>query len=269
MSTPFIDRSARPEHPSVTVVIPTKNEAQNLRFVLPLLPSGIDELIIVDADSTDGTPDVARELRPDAKVICQQGRGKGSALSAGFAAASGDIVVMLDADGSMDPREIPGYVGLLRAGADLVKGSRFCAGAHSDDITPLRMAGNWGLRLLANLLFKQRWTELAYGYAAMWTDILAPLGIDRLDTPHRQGPLRYGHGFEIETLMFTRTAAAGLRVVEAPSVEFERVHGVTNLRTFPDGSRVLVSLLRERLRPVRVRTTVQHRRPDLESRTEV
>ena len=86
----------------------------------------------------------------------QQGRGKGSALRTGFAAATGDIIVTLDADGSMDPGEIPGYVGQLLAGADYVKGSRFLQGGGTTDITLLRKLGAKAFVYLTRLLFGGR-----------------------------------------------------------------------------------------------------------------
>jgi glycosyltransferase involved in cell wall biosynthesis len=256
-------RSSRPQWPTVSVVIPTKNEAANLEYVIPLIPEWVTEVIVVDADSTDGTPERARELWPGARVIGQNARGKGSALSAGLCSATTDIVVMLDADGSMDPREIPAFVGALMAGADLAKGSRFAAGAISHDITPLRWFGNWGLKTAVNVLYRQHWSELAYGYAAMWTDILRPLGIDRIDPPvPSRGLKRYGHGFEIETLLFCRTVRAGLRVVEIAGVEYERIHGESNLNTFRDGFRALTALLRERFgRRSVIAADQQHPRP--------
>jgi glycosyltransferase involved in cell wall biosynthesis len=258
----LVDRSVRADTPTVGVVIPTKNEARNLQYVLPLLDrSLIDEVVIVDAGSTDGTRETAQALCPDAKIIGQHVGGKGAALSAGLCAVESDIAVMLDADGSMDPREIPAYVGALVAGADLAKGSRLSAGATSHDITLLRSAGNFALRTAVNLLFRQRWSELAYGYAAMWTDILRPLRIDEIDTPGTAKGA-YGTGFEIETLLFTRSVRAGLRVVEVSSIEFDRVHGETNLNTFRDGFRCLSSLLRERFgRRPRIDTTEQYLRP--------
>ena len=86
--------------PRVSVVIPALNEAKNLPFVLPKLPAYIDEVILVDGHSTDRTVEIARALVPQVRVVHQNGRGKGNALACGFAAASGDIIVMLDADGS-------------------------------------------------------------------------------------------------------------------------------------------------------------------------
>ncbi len=98
--------------PRVSVIIPTRNEALNLPLVLEHIPAEY-EVVVVDGHSTDGSLDVAKVLRPDAIVLTQTRRGKGNAMACGFAAATGDILVMLDADGSADPREIPRYVRAL------------------------------------------------------------------------------------------------------------------------------------------------------------
>src|SRR5450759_781918 len=130
--------------PTVSAVIPTLNEAENLQYVLPRIPSIVDEIVLVDGRSTDGTPDVARQLCPDVRVIEEPRPGKGVALRSGFSAAKGDIIVMLDADGSNDPAEIPLFVGALLAGADFVKGSRFLQGAGTADMPMHRRLGNLG-----------------------------------------------------------------------------------------------------------------------------
>jgi len=214
------------------VVIPALNEADNLRHVLPLIPDDIDEVLLVDGHSTDSTVLAACELRPDIRIVLQQGRGKGAALRSGFAAARGDIVVMLDADGSMHPGEIPAFVGALLAGADMAKGSRFLQGGGTADMPALRRAGNWGLLTLVRLLFGSRYSDLCYGYNAFWRRVLPRLELD-------------GDGFEIETMMNIRALRAGLRVVEVPSFEARRIYGKGRLRTFPDGWRVLKTILRE------------------------
>src|SRR5438477_4368808 len=84
----------------VSVVIPAINEATNLPYVLPRIPTWVSEVLLVDGRSTDGTVEVARKLLPDIRIVTQRGRGKGDALRCGFEAAAGDIIVMLDADGS-------------------------------------------------------------------------------------------------------------------------------------------------------------------------
>src|SRR5690242_2179444 len=104
--------------PSVSVIIPARNEAANLAHVFATLPPWVDEVILVDGHSVDDTVAVTRALYPKAKVVAQPGKGKGDALQAGFAAATGEIIVMIDADGSTDGREMIRFVGALLAGAD-------------------------------------------------------------------------------------------------------------------------------------------------------
>jgi len=223
--------------PRVSVVIPALNEARNLPAVLPRLPAGIHEVILVDGRSTDGTADVARAIRADVRVVHQSGRGKGNALRAGFAAATGDIIVMLDADGSNDPGEIPQFVATLMAGADFAKGSRFLPGGGTSDMPFHRKLGNQAFVLMVRLLFGSRYTDLCYGYNAFWRRILPVLELD-------------GDGFEIETEMNVRVLRAGLDVREVPSYEARRLYGDSNLQAIPDGLRVVRSILTERMKPL-------------------
>jgi glycosyltransferase involved in cell wall biosynthesis len=227
--------------PSVTIVIPAKNEAANLREVLPQLPLD-HELVLVDGSSVDDTVAVTRALRPDTVVVRQTRKGKGNALAAGFEAATGDIIVMFDADGSADPAEIPAYVRTLVDGADFAKGSRFAVGGGSEDITGLRSLGNSGLNLVANMAFRTRFTDL------FWRSLLPVLDLPALDLPAPRNGMVWGDGFEIETLISCRVAAAEVTVVEVPSVELARIHGESNLRTFTDGFRVLRTIGAERWR---------------------
>ena len=150
---------------AVSVIVPSLDEAQNLEEVLPKIPEQY-ELIIVEGARFHRTSELVRSLRPDARVIEQTRYGKGNAVACGFAAATGDIIVMLDADGSADPAEIPRFVQAISDGAMFAKGTR-SRGGGSDDITHLRNAGNVGLTLLTNLMFGVRYTDLCYGYNAL------------------------------------------------------------------------------------------------------
>jgi glycosyltransferase involved in cell wall biosynthesis len=224
----------------VSIVIPARNEALNLPYILPQIPRGVAEVILVDGRSTDDTVLVATEIRPDLVVVHQEGKGKGDALRAGLSRATGDIVVMLDADGSMSPREIPRYVDALVNGADLVTGSRMLSGGGSSDLTPLRRLGNHALMAAFTMLYGERCTDLCYGYMGLWRHLLDDLDLDC-------------DGFEIETLMNIRAVVAGYKVAEVPSHEARRLHGDSNLRTFRDGARVLRTLLVERRRAHQMR----------------
>jgi glycosyltransferase involved in cell wall biosynthesis len=220
----------------VSVVIPTLNEEENLPHVFARLPPGLHEVIVVDGHSADRTVAVARRLRPDARIVMQAGRGKGNALAAGFAACTGDIVVMLDADGSTDAAEIPRFVAALCNGADFVKGSRFAQGGASSDITRIRKLGNRVLSAMVNALYGTSYTDLCYGYNAFWTRCLPYMHVDC-------------DGFEVETLINVRIAKAGLVVHEVPSYERSRIHGVSNLSAISDGARVLQTIALERASP--------------------
>jgi hypothetical protein len=244
-------RSSRTPFPTVSVVVPTRNEARNLEIVLPAIAAvrpTVHEIIVVDGHSTDGTIETARRVLPWVKVVTQTRKGKGNAMACGFAAATGDVIVMFDADGSADPAEIPAFVSALVAGADFAKGTRFAPGGGSDDITLLRKTGNAGLNGVANTLFGTSYSDLCYGYNAFWADLLPLLDLPPVDALAPTEGMLWGDGFEIETVLNCRVAAAGLKITEVPSIERQRVFGETNLRTFADGARVLRTLLAEHRR---------------------
>jgi len=231
--------------PRVSIVVPALNEALNLSVVLPQLPR-VHEVILVDGGSVDGTVAAARRALPGIITIRQTRKGKGNAMAAGFNRATGDIIVMFDADGSADPAEIPRFVEALKAGADFAKGSRFAEGGGSADITVVRQMGNRCLVELSNLLFRTRHSELCYGYNAFWTDMVPLLDLPDVELPApADGKMLWGDGFEIETLISCRFAAADVAITEVPSVEKLRIFGDSNLHAVKDGLRVLRTLLTE------------------------
>ena len=212
----YVDASLIAYMPTVSVLIPAMNEAENLPHVLPRIPDWVFEVVLVDGNSTDDTVEVARQLLPSIRIIQQDCCGKGAALRNGFAAASGDIIVHLDADGSTDPSEIPFFVGALMAGADFAKGSRFVQGAHTHDMTPLRKFGNDVLVGIGNLLFGTHYTDITYGYNAIWRNHQHVLALE-IDN------------WANEIISNIRTARTGLRVVEISCVEHERIAGEAKL----------------------------------------
>jgi glycosyltransferase involved in cell wall biosynthesis len=218
----------------VSVIIPARNEAANLPYVLEKIPPWVHEVILVDGLSVDDTVTVARLNMPQIRIVHQTGKGKGNALREGFASATGDVVVCLDADGSMDPAEIARYVELMDMGFDFVRGSRMLQGGSSHDLTNLRRFGNWFFRTLTNGLTGSRYTDLCYGYFGVRRSTIELLDL-RAD------------GFEIETEINIRAHRAGLRTGEVPSSEFARKHGTSQLSTFKDGFRILSTIFRTSL----------------------
>jgi glycosyltransferase involved in cell wall biosynthesis len=230
--------------PRVSFVIPTLNEEKNLPYLMPRLSEWAYEVIIVDGRSTDRTVEIARQLRPDVIIVMEPKPGKGAALRAGFNAARGDVIVMLDADNSMEPGEAIVFVSALMAGADLVKGSRSIQGAGSADLSRFRAFGNWCLTKIVRWLFWCCFTDLCYGYAAFWSKHAHIFECDC-------------DGFEIETLINVRAVKHKLKIVEIASYESFRLHGASNLRAIPDGTRILRTILRERFRTPRHRHNVR------------
>jgi glycosyltransferase involved in cell wall biosynthesis len=221
--------------PSVSVMIPTLNEARNLPYVLNTVPDWVDEVIIVDGRSADDTLRIAKALRPDIRIVYEIKPGKGAAMKAGFEAASGDFIIALDADGSMDGAQIGAFRDALEAGADYVKGTRFGPGGGSADITKFRRFGDGGICLLIRLLFGGRYTDATYGYIGVRAESVEKIGID-------------SDGFEVETLIGIRAHRAGLRTTEVPCFETSRIHGTSNLHALRDGIRIFAVIVKERFR---------------------
>jgi glycosyltransferase involved in cell wall biosynthesis len=231
--------------PTVSIVIPTLNEARNIPHVFARIPEDIHQVILVDGRSVDNTVRVARQLRPDLCVVPQSRKGKGNALACGFEAATGDVIAMVDADGSADPAEIPRFVAALVDGADFAKGTRFSLGGGSNDITKLRRLGNGCLTTFFNVCYRSRYSDLCYGYNVFWRKHVPVLRLEASAPSRAGGGSLWGDGFEVETLIHVRVAKAGLRVAEVPSYEYPRIHGVSNLNATRDGLRVVRTILAE------------------------
>jgi glycosyltransferase involved in cell wall biosynthesis len=182
--------------------------------------------VIVDGQSTDGTIETIKDIRPDAKIIIEKPGGKGKALKTGFENSSGDLIVMMDADGSNDPGEMRQLIEPLLDGYEVSKGSRMLPGGGSDDMTLFRKFGNSIFVGLVNTIYGANYTDLCYGYRAFKREALEELKCN-------------SSGFEIETQQSIRIRKAGLKVIEVPSFEARRIHGESNLNSFKDGWRIL------------------------------
>lgn len=226
--------AGRPVPRTVTVVVPAMNEERNIAWVLTRIPAYVDEVLLVDGHSTDDTVRIARQVHPEVRVVAQRGSGKGAAMRTGFEDATGDYVVVLDGDGSMDPAEIDYYIHALESGYDFVKGSRELPGGGSLDLTPIRRWGNRALVTTVNVTWGSEFTDLCYGFLALRRDRIGELALT-------------ARGFEIEAEITVNAIRAGLRIAEVPTVELSRHYGSSNLHAWRDGRRILGYLARARL----------------------
>jgi glycosyltransferase involved in cell wall biosynthesis len=225
----------RPENcPSVTVLICTLNEGKNLPHVLPKIPGWVDEILIVDGHSTDKTVEVAKKIQPEIKVLYQPGKGKGDALKYGVEHASGEIIVTLDADGEIDPEDIPKFVVPLLNGYDFVKGSRLAHG-RPVNMSWHRWIGNKVLAVTSNFLHYTKYTDICSGYNAFWKSAFLHLKLVH-------------NGFEMEQEMNVRIKKAGLKVVEVPYQDKGRLGGTSKAQDLKQGLKDLIVIIRERFR---------------------
>jgi glycosyltransferase involved in cell wall biosynthesis len=222
----------------VSVIIPALNEEGNIGDIIYRLKrANCNDILIVDGHSKDSTVEFARKL--GARVIVQNGRGKGLALRQAFGdnLLNGDVIVIMDADGSMAPEELLLFTEAVEAGVDVVKGSRFLPRGGSEDLTPLRRCGNRILTWVLNFLFLTNYTDSCYGYMAFKKEVLS-----------RLSAFLTSENFEIETEICIKSKILGLSVLEIPSVERARIYGTSNVHTLRDGFKILLVLLKESLK---------------------
>lgn len=195
----------------VSVVVPALNEERTLQAVVAGLFEALAErdfeLVIVDDGSTDKTPRLIEELAArDSRVVAarhERPRGKGSALRTGFALASGDVLVVLDADLEYLPSELPALLRPLDEGyADVVYGSRFLGTERSVHYLWTALA-NRAITLVANLVFNTSFSDLYTGYKAMRAQLVRPLHLT-------------SSSFTIEAELTAKLWRAGARFIEVP-----------------------------------------------------
>lgn len=226
-------RVIKTRSPKITLLIPARNEEKNLPQVLPLIPNIIDEVILVDGASTDRTNEVAKSLRPDVRILKQTRKGKGDAIRCGIEKATGDFIVMIDADGSMNPNEIPRFIEPLLNGYDFVRGSRFLPGGGTNDMEKYRQLGNKVFVWLLNILYRGNSSDLCYGYMAFRREAVNRFEIE-------------SDGFEIETELNIKALKSSLKITEVASFETKRFKGTSNLKAFRDGRRIIKTIFKLR-----------------------
>ena len=220
----------------VSILIPAVNEAENIEVLLNKLAAilpGMAETTVVDGGSTDATVRVATAV--GATVILQNGAGKGGALRQAFESDhAGDIIVIMDADGSNRPEEVPQIIAAIVNGADIAKGSRFLKGGGSTDLSYIRKVGNKLFTSIVNHAWSKEYTDLCYGFMAFRQDALQKLK-----------PFLQSMNFQIETEICIKAGKLGLKVVEVPSIELKRRYGASKLRGLHDSLSIAKVILRE------------------------
>jgi len=207
---------------AVSIILPALNEAESLPHVLRAIPRGIAaEVLVVDGGSTDSTPELARA--GGARVVLETRRGYGRACQSGLEAASGEIVVFLDADGADDPRALPGLLEPLRAGkADLALGSRIAGRMGPGEMPAHQWLGNVLAAALIRPLHGLALTDLS-PFRAGWREQLLDLRLTEMT-----------YGYPVE--MIFRAARAGLRLVEVAVPYRKRIGGVSKITGTWSGS---------------------------------
>jgi glycosyltransferase involved in cell wall biosynthesis len=218
------------ELPRISVVICALNEEGNLPKVLPRIPDWVNEVILVDGHSIDNTVAVAKSIFPAIRILYQPGKGKDDAMKHGFRSAAGEIVVVLDGDGSTDPEQISEFVRPLLDGYDFVKGSRFLW--VNPNMSLRRKLGNKMLVALTNLLFGTKYTDVCCGYNAFWKRCLDKVKLSC-------------DGFDYEPILHVKIKKAGFHVAEVPCQDTGRISGTSKLPMLTQGLKAAIAILKE------------------------
>lgn len=201
--------------------------------MLRKIPEYVHEVIVVDGHSTDRTLEMVKKAQPDAKTILQRGKGKPCAMRQGVEAATGDIIVTLDGDGSSDPTEIPRFVEAILRGSDIAKGTRFSAG--SPRMSFHRQFLNIMLTVFTDFLYLAQFTDVTCGFNAFRR--AAALSIDFVGT-----------GFGYEPVIYALAKKSRYRIVEVPCTDRGRKSGTSKLPALTQGLKAVFVLLKERFR---------------------
>jgi len=218
-----------------TLIIPAKNEEGAIGKVLQEIPKKlVQQIIVVDGRSKDKT---IREVRANLRrgkdiLMIQKSNGYGGAFIEGIKQTKGNIIIMMDADGSHNPADIPFLIKKIEEGYEYVMASRYMVGSKSYDDTFIRWLGNKVFTLLTNIIHGTRVTDSLYLYTA-----ITKKGLDQLKLT--------SPGFEFCTEILVKAHNAGLRFAEVPAIERKRYHGDSKVNALLDGLRILKMIFKK------------------------
>lgn len=226
------------EHWKVTVIVPTLNEESTLSDVLAQVTPYADELLVIDGHSVDNTCEIARKA--GAKVIQDEGGGKGVAIRLGLTIATNPIVVFVDADGSHEAADIPRLVEPIRSNqAEIVIGSRMTGGSDelfSDIFEFVRLTGSMIINLAINYRWNVRLSDSQNGFRAIVRNVGTSLAMTSTSTT-------------IEQEMVMKALSHGYRVINVPSHEYRRKGGESKVIVSKVWLDYIINMVRHVLKP--------------------
>ncbi len=231
--------------PTVTLFIPTKNEIEGMRVIMPQIDrSWIDQIVVSD-DSTDGTAEYAESIGCD--VVRQKGKGLHAAYVEGFAKVRGDFVITFSPDGNSPVEAIPLLIAKIQEGYDMVIGSRYLPPAKSEDDDGLTSFGNWLFTHTINVLHGHAWRR-PYTDAMVIYRIYPTRLFYELELEKHEGYITekwFGTLLGVEPLLSVRAAKRKLRIAEIPVDEPARISGARKLQPFRWGGAYMAQIWRE------------------------
>jgi len=228
---------------TVTLLVPTLNEVDGMKVIMPRVrPEWVDQVIILDGGSTDGTIEYAREQGYFVHVQKEPGIRQGYMEALPY--ITGDVVLTFSPDGNSIPELIPELIDKIASGFDMVIASRYLGPAKSDDDDFLTSFGNWLFTRTVNVLFRAKYTDVMVIYRAYWKDMISFLDLDKDEsfrTPERFLRTRISW----EPLLSVRAAKTQLKIAEIPGDEPARIGGERKLQIWRWGASYYYQFLRE------------------------
>ena len=225
----------------LSVIIPVYNEAATINEILAKvnkapLPDGVEkEIIIVDDGSTDGTREVLSKLKSAnlSVVLNEKNMGKGGAVRNGIARATGEMVIIQDADLEYDPDDYPVMIAPILSGrADAVMGIRI-KDESAKRLNPLYGLGNWLITFTSNLLYSYNAEEYTGGYKAFKTDVVRSINVR-------------SNGFDYEHELISKVLKKGFRLATVPIRYYPRNYGAGKKIKWLDGFKILWVVIKYR-----------------------